>query len=188
MNPDLQDTTSRLCSACGLCCNGVMFHRVRLQAGDSPAALTALGLKLKRRKAQHFLLQPCAAFQGTHCSIYTVRPERCRLFQCRQLKRVLAGEITEAMALERIREVQQRVAHVNDLLQQAGESNGEGPLAKRCENIMAEWTDPAPDADARELRQRLTSSLQELDTMLDEEFRIDPEVAPAALARSALGR
>ncbi|MCX6967540.1 MAG: hypothetical protein NTZ46_07120 [Verrucomicrobia bacterium] len=27
---------SRLCAACGICCNGVMFYKVRLQSNDVP--------------------------------------------------------------------------------------------------------------------------------------------------------
>src|SRR4051812_30010660 len=91
---------ARLCGACGLCCNGVMFHSVRLQPNDSARELAALGLKLKRRKQQDWLLQPCPAYQDGQCSIYAQRPQRCRLFECKQLQRVKTGEITEAMALE----------------------------------------------------------------------------------------
>ena len=87
MLPESPSAAARLCSQCGMCCNGVMFHRVRLQPADSPKELAALGLKLKRKRGQHYLLQPCPAFQGTHCSIYASRPERCRLFECRQLQR-----------------------------------------------------------------------------------------------------
>src|SRR3954452_24978868 len=111
----LSATTSvatRLCAACRLCCNGVMFHTVRLQPNDSPRELAALGLKLKRRKQQDWLLQPCPAHQDGQCSIYAQRPERCRLFECKQLQRVKTGEITEAMALEKIREVQRLTAQL----------------------------------------------------------------------------
>src|SRR6478672_8297246 len=100
----------RLCQACGLCCNGVMFHTVKLQPGDSHKALFALGLKLKKKKKEHYIEQPCPAFQGNQCGIYLQRPTRCRLFECKQLLRVAGGEQTEAVALENIRDVQRRVA------------------------------------------------------------------------------
>jgi Fe-S-cluster containining protein len=152
-----------------------MFHRVRLQPSDSPKELAALGLKLKRKRGQHYLLQPCPAFQGTHCSIYASRPERCRLFECQQLRRVNAGEITEAMALEKILEVKRRVGEVTDFLGQAGETtDAKKPLAKRCEKVLAAPLDPAANDKAREFQRRLTLAMQELDTMLDEEFRVDP--------------
>jgi uncharacterized protein len=172
---------SRLCSACGMCCNGVMFHTVRLQPGDSARDLSALGLKLKRKKGGNYILQPCPAFRGSHCSIYAARPERCRLFACRQLQRVTTGEITEAMALERIREAQRRVAEVTALLERAGSTSLKRPLSKRCEKIMAEPLDPSSDSVAAELRSQLTRTMQELEAFLDQEFRLPPSKASGAV-------
>ena len=149
-----------------------MFHRVRLQVADSPKELAALGLKLKHKRGQHYLLQPCPAFQGTHCSIYASRPERCRLFECRQLQRVNAGKITETMALEKIREVKRRVGQVNHFLGQADEmTDAKKPLMKRCDKALAERLDPKADDEAQKLRSQLILAMQELETMLDEEFR-----------------
>ena len=168
---EASSAASRLCPECGLCCNGVMFHTVRLQPGDSPKELAALGLKLKRKKGANYILQPCPAFRGSHCSIYAARPERCRLFECRQLKRVAAGEITEAMALAKIREVQRRVDEVSGLLETAGGTNAKRPLSKRCEKALAE---PASDDETAKLQKRLTLAMQELDAVLDREFRLVP--------------
>src|SRR5271163_4672225 len=112
--PDAQSAATRLCGQCGMCCNGVMFHTVWLQPGESPQKLAALGLKLKLKKKQHYLLQPCAAHNGSECAIYMQRPERCRLFECRQLKRIAKGEITEAMAMEKIQDVKRRVREVGE--------------------------------------------------------------------------
>lgn len=163
---------SRLCSECGLCCNGVLFHTVRLQPGDAPAALAALGLKLKRRKGQNYILQPCPAFCGSHCSIYAARPERCRLFECRQLQRVAGGEISEARALISIREVQRRVEEVHGLLHQAGPTKPTRPLSKRCEKVTAEPLDASSDPEQVALREQLLRAMRELDALLDTEFRI----------------
>ena len=165
---------SRLCSACGLCCNGVLFHTVKMQPADSPKALAALGLKLKRKSGAQYLLQPCPAFCGTHCSIYPARPERCRVFECRQLQRVAAGEITEADALERILEVRRRVEELEDLLQKSGRTNPKRPLSKRCEKATAEPVTAASEPAAIELRERLTRAMHAVDSMLDREFRIQP--------------
>ena len=150
-----------------------MFHTVRLQPGDSAKALAALGLKLKRKKGHDYILQPCPAFRGEQCSIYTARPERCRLFECHQLQRVNAGEITEAAALEKIRDVQQRVAHLDELLAQAGTTNAKRPLAKRCEKILAE---PPADQAASTLRQEIADALRDLDALLDRDFRLTPKL------------
>ena len=168
---------SRLCTACGLCCNGVMFHTVRLQPGDSSQALVALGLKLKRKKGHNHLLQPCPAFQNMQCSIYAARPERCRLFECRQLERMVSGKISEAQALEKIHEARRRVDELNDLLQQSGHTNPKRPLSKRCEKILAEPIHPSSEPTAMELRHRLTQAMAELNTLLNEDFRLVPSRA-----------
>ena len=151
-------------------------HRA-FAAGDSPAGLAALGLKLKRKKGANYILQPCPAFRGTHCSIYASRPERCRLFECRQLKRVAAGEITAELALTTIREVQRRVAEVNELLESAGGTNAKRPLSKRCEKALAE---PASDEAAARLHGRIESAMGELDALLDREFRLTPKTGSGA--------
>jgi len=171
---------SRLCSQCGLCCNGVTFHSVKLQPADSAKELTALGLRLKRKQRGNFILQPCPAFQNSRCSIYAARPERCRLFECRQLHRVAAGEISETMALEKIHEAQSRIDEINELLRQAGTTNLKHPLSKRCEKAMAELIAPASDQTVAALQSRLARASRELNTLLNEDFRMEPiEVSSA---------
>ena len=169
---ELASIASRLCSACGLCCNGVMFHTVKMQPADSPKALAALGLKLKRKSGAQYLQQPCPAFCGTHCAIYDSRPERCRVFECRQLKRIAAGETDEATALERIREVQRRVGEMEELFKKTGRTNPKRPLSKRYEKATAEPVTASSEPAAIELRDRLTRAMDELNAMLDREFRL----------------
>ena len=174
-----------LCQECGLCCNGVIFHTVRLQPADSPKALAALGLRLKRKKGAQYILQPCPAWRDCQCSIYAARPERCRLFECRQLQRVAAGETTEAAALGKIRDVQRRVAQLEALLARAGRTDAKKPLAKRCEKIMAEPLDASSDQAAITLRATLTRAMQELDAVLDADFRLLPSGASEAVVEPA---
>ena len=163
---------------CGLCCNGVMFHTVRLQPADSPKALAALGLRLKRKKGAHYILQPCPAWQDCQCSIYPARPERCRVFACRQLQGVEAGEIPVAAALEKIRDVQRRVREIDVLLARAGRTDAKRPLARRCEKILAEPLDGSADQEAASLRDDLVRAQRELETVLDADFRLVPVVPP----------
>jgi hypothetical protein len=176
MNPPEDKTAaSRLCGECGMCCNGVLFHTVWLQPGESANRLMALGLKLKFKKKQHYLLQPCTAYKDSQCAIYEERPARCRLFECRQLKRVAKGEITEAAALEKIHDVKRRVGEVNALLARAGTTDVTQPLSKRCDRIAGDPVDPA-DLEAVELRRHLTQAMEELDAILDADFRIPKDV------------
>lgn len=169
----------RLCSRCGLCCNGVMFFTVRLQPRDSPVTLAATGLKLKRRNKHHYIQQPCPAHCGERCSIYHQRPERCRIFECRQLTRVAAGEITEVTAMEMITDIQQRVRQLESLLDQGGTSDPKRPLAKRYEKIMGELLVDSAHHETSSLRMELTEKMQALDRILDGHFRLPTEDAPA---------
>jgi hypothetical protein len=150
----------------------VLFHTVRLQSNDSPRELAALGLKLKHKSHQNYILQPCPAYRNAQCSIYAQRPERCRLFECRQLQRVGTAEITEGMALEKIREVQPRVARLDLLSRRPDGSPRKGPLSKRCETALAEPFDATTHPELIGQREELAAGLAELDAMLDEDFRV----------------
>jgi hypothetical protein len=149
-----------------------MFHLVKLQPGDSAPELAALGLKLKRKKRHDYILQPCPAHRDGQCSIYFHRPERCRLFECRQLQRVAAGEITEAAALEKISELQRRVAHLDALSRRVDGSLRHGPLTRRCETALAEPFDAVTHPELVGEREALARGLRELDALLDEDFRV----------------
>lgn len=157
-----------------MCCSGVLFHYVRLQPADSPKALAALGLKLKRKRRQDCILQPCPAYREACCSIYEERPERCRVFECRPLQQVATGTITETAAQEKITEAAKLVAHVESLLHQCGATNRKHPLSKRCETAMAEPLDASSDEAMVQMRTRLSHAMQKLDALLDLDFRITP--------------
>ena len=170
-----QSTASRLCSACGICCNGVLFHKVRLLPSDSTSELTAHGLRLKHKRGEKFCLQPCPAYQESHCTIYEQRPERCRLFECQQLRRVATEEISEKEALNKIQEVLGRIARINELLDASGKTNPKKPLTKRFEKITAEPVDPNSDPKIIERRAELIQGMQELEELFDRDFRVRRE-------------
>jgi hypothetical protein len=157
----------------------VLFHTVRLQPSDSAKALAALGLKLKRKRGQILLQQPCPAFQCSLCSIYAARPERCRRFECRQLLRVAAGTITEAAARENILGAKRRVAELESLLARTGGFNPKRPLSRRCEQRLAELPAGAADGETEEVMAWLRQRVRELDALLNEDFRIVPKAAEA---------
>lgn len=161
-----------------MCCNGVMFHLVKLQPADSPKALAALGLKLKRKRRQDCIQQPCPAHRDCRCSIYEERPVRCRVFECRQLQRVATGEITETAAQENIGHAVMLVAEVDTLLLRSGATNMKHPLSKRCETAMAEPLDPSSDEAVIQTRAQLSRAMKELDALQDREFRVGPEESP----------
>ncbi|MGH8048303.1 MAG: YkgJ family cysteine cluster protein [Chthoniobacterales bacterium] len=164
--PPEPSTASRLCAACGMCCNGVLFHAGVLQEGDSERALSALGLKIKRRGSPPHFLQPCTAHRDSHCTIYDQRPQRCRLFNCRQLLRVATGDITESAALEKIHEAKSRTARVENLIDRLAETNPRRALAQRCANALT-------GTEANPLHAELKSAMSELEALLKTDFRVE---------------
>ena len=150
-----------------MCCDGVMFDIVRLQPGESPKAFAALGLKVKRRRGESHCVQPCAAHRDSQCAIYASRPERCRVFECRQLQRVASGKITEAQARKKIADAVQRIAEVNALLARVGGDNAKRALTQRCATALA-------DPNAAEMRDEIAGAKAKLDALLEQDFRIAP--------------
>lgn len=167
---------ARLCGACGLCCNGVLFYSVRLQGEDSARTLSVLGLKTKRKNRETHLLQPCPAHRDSCCSIYKNRPARCRAFVCRQLQGVTDGTLSETAALAIIRETQILVERVRDLFRQAGDCREHKAFATRYAAVFTEPLDSS--AEAREIRNRLRSAMQALEAWLTTHFRVQPPAAP----------
>ena len=149
-----------------------MFRMVTLQRRDTAATLSAHGLKLKRRKGQQFFEQPCPKFCGSHCSIYDDRPERCQVFECRQLKQVAAGEISEARAAETIQEVKRRATEMERLLNLLGDADSKRPISKRFEKVTAEPLDETSEPELVRLRRELVEADRNLFQMVDEEFRV----------------
>lgn len=165
-----QQVAARLCAACGMCCNGVLFHSVSLQEEDAPRALAALGLKIKRKAGTHSMLQPCTAHKDFCCTIYTRRPARCRIFACRQLLEVAAGSRSEQAAMQAIRAAQVLVGNVETLFAAAGEHRKHKPFATRFEALCTPPFDDSPQATA--LRAQLTQTWNELQATLQKDFRV----------------
>ena len=164
--------SARLCASCGMCCDGVLFHSVHLQKGDSPRQLTSLGIKRRKKKGSEFFLQPCSMHSesevGCTCAIYDQRPMRCRLFFCKQLLAVESGETTEAAALAKIQEARARVAPVNEWIAQLGESNPNRSLSHRVAHALT-----LQQGEQRTpLHDRLDGAMIELESFLEQEFRV----------------
>jgi Fe-S-cluster containining protein len=161
-----------LCSSCGLCCNGVLFDTVHLQSSDSPQELKALGMHVKHKKKYNFFDQPCSSFKAQCCSIYKQRPERCRLFECQQLKRLAAGETTVEKALEMIEEAISKVVNIQRLLHYSGKLNPKKRLSQQYEKVIAEPLNNFSNPHALENRAQLVLAFEELQKFLDAQFRL----------------
>jgi uncharacterized protein len=95
-------TEERLCTQCGLCCDGSLFADVELANDREALKLEILGLEIDDTD-RPVLVQPCAALKNKRCSLYQFRPKCCRTFECRLLKKVKAGELSIETALHQIK-------------------------------------------------------------------------------------
>ena len=163
------ESAARLCAACGMCCNGVLFHGMAVQPEDSLRAMSAKGLRARRRDGELQFQQPCPAHDGNCCRIYAERPQRCRAFACRQLEGVFNGEILESAAMEKILEAKFRSDRVRELLEMLGDDRKTRPLATRCAGVFTPPLDPSPHAES--LREELRGAMTALEEVLAKDFR-----------------
>lgn len=166
--------SNSLCLECGLCCNGVIFANGQLQPEDDASHLHALGLKFepnhKSQIANRKFLQPCAAFDGCRCKIYSERPRYCREFECLLLKSVKAGRTDNAEALRIIRTARQRVEKVKRFLCDLGNAEEDVSLSKRFRKVKRRLEAGPLDDEAAEKFGELTLAVHDLNVLLSEAF------------------
>jgi Fe-S-cluster containining protein len=171
MNPDKSNS---LCLECGLCCNGVIFADVQLEPGDDARLLQSLGLKFssnnKSQIVKYKFAQPCTAFAGCKCVVYSERPSYCRKFECLLLKSVKAGEVKPADAIRTIRSALQRVKKVKRLLEQLGDADDSIALSKRFRRMQRKLESKPSSKEVAHLFGELTLAFHDLNIMLSEKF------------------
>lgn len=148
-----------------MCCNGVLFHMVRLQPMDSVRDLEALGMKINRKKKEPYFAQPCRFLQDCGCTIYPHRPQRCRLYVCRQIEALMEEEVSEQEALVKVSAVLSVVNRIKDRLKKVVLDDPRRPLEERCRDALA-----GEDTDVLD-KTALASELAELNRSLDRHFR-----------------
>ena len=164
------DAIAKLCPACGLCCNGVLFGDVELQRGDDAKRLGKLGVELFRKGRKTAFAQPCACLEKGLCSIYEDRPKRCAAFDCGLLKRVQSDELTAPAALKKIAEAKRRAAEVLKLVRQLGNDDESLPLNQRYSAVIAQPIDMSADESEIERRGELMMAVSKLTDSLGRDF------------------
>ncbi len=96
--------SDHLCVSCSLCCNGSLFARVPVSSEER--ARLGGGPDFFEKNGGIRMKQGCSrlGYDGA-CQCYDLRPETCRTYKCRLLKRVEAGETTERDAVEMVTEI-----------------------------------------------------------------------------------
>ncbi|MCB9139776.1 MAG: YkgJ family cysteine cluster protein [Caldilineaceae bacterium] len=108
---DIAKDAATLCISCGLCCDGTLFSHTPLDTDnqrDHVQEGTDNGDKIS---------QPCA-YHGaeTGCQIYTSRPNVCRQFKCRLLRKVLESETTLDDAMSIVKMTKKQRAKVIEVI------------------------------------------------------------------------
>ncbi len=165
---------SRLCTACGLCCDGTMFQIVKMQPGDRPSELAKLGMRIRGKEGEFHMEQPCPALKELCCTIYERRPARCRLFLCQQLRLLQAGETTENDVLALIEETRAQAVQVRDLIERCGLREDGQPLIERFERLTSTPVDEKLEPEIAAMREDLENAMKKLRLFINREFRPPP--------------
>jgi len=175
--------TANICLSCGLCCNGASFGDVKLLPREDAAELRALGMPLSRtgcaRGRNHIegaagagwrFLQPCAAFDGCRCDIYSVRPRHCRDFECLLLRKLETGTIRQANALRVIRRARRQAEKVRKLLRSLGDEDETLALAQRYRRMAKRLRRKPAEPEVAQLFGELTVAFHKLSVTLQQSF------------------
>lgn len=126
-----------LCTSCGACCDGSLFRFTPISEEEAAWARRRSLALLPSREPR--MVQPCGALEGARCRVYEERPETCRRFRCRVLKRLESGDIDRA-------EAEARVARLRELIARVRLRTGPGPLWERVRESIAQQRPTAMDA------------------------------------------
>lgn len=165
--------TDRLCTHCGLCCDGSLFGDVELASRKEADGLTILGLEIDDDGDGEVLVQPCRALQGTRCGVYAHRPECCRTFACRLLLDAGSGAVSVERARTLIDLTLADIGRVTALLPRPGRGAARLPLRERCAEALA--TEPGRLPATVRRRARLQDAIERADRRIREHFlpRVD---------------
>lgn len=134
---------SRLCLACGLCCQGLLHDWAQLRDGEAEAA-QRLGLRPAEQGEAAFAL-PCPCHRNGCCTVYGERLSPCREYRCKLLRGYLAGQLAWEEGLRRIEQAKRLVAAIRRRL-----GSSEGSVWQQL-RAAGSGTDPEVRLDAAAL-------------------------------------
>jgi Fe-S-cluster containining protein len=169
IEPIQPPVTDTLCTRCGLCCDGALFANVVPVSRAGGRRFDSMGLEILDNVTNVGLLsQPCAALDGTRCSIYEKRPAICRTFACQLLQDVENGDVPLARARELVTDTQKRIRRLRELLAEAGQRDVRLPLKQRCKRAIAALA--GESGDAKRTRSELNSAMSAIDEIIWQNF------------------
>lgn len=161
------DDSSRICLACGLCCDGTLIGFVQLGRDELPALRELLDVE--EEDGNGVLLHPCSRYcEG--CTIYAQRPKQCAKFKCGLLNSVEQKELDFESAVETIEVVKQKKIAIEEKLAMLQlELESESFYFKMVELKKVLEKNKA-DSTATPNQLELMSDLNDLDSLLSEKF------------------
>jgi uncharacterized protein len=102
--PDDADAATSLCTACGMCCNGLLYPFAHLSDRDE-ARIERHALPVIRNANAAVFRQPCTFHRGNRCTVYEDRFSVCAGYECALLNGVQTGRIPLAAARGVLRQV-----------------------------------------------------------------------------------
>lgn len=157
---------SGLCTACGLCCDGMLFHRANSRPEEEPT-LVAQGMKVVQTPRGPKFALPCHHLQGTRCGIYEHRFRTCRGFKCKLLVKVEGGELGLDEALDTVAQARSLRAAAAALDPVSANFGGRLDLFE----ALKDWN-KTPDIETRRGQGRLVLAMTMLEQFLDHHFRV----------------
>lgn len=161
--------TDRLCTKCGLCCDGSLFADVELAGAAEAARLEAMGLEIDDDDGG-LLVLPCGALRGRRCSIYEHRPATCRTFECRLLQDVRRGVLGAEEGEKVISETSTRIRRLRRLAASLVDGDERLPLRELCLDALSpsEGGRKLPRVDRK--RAELEAGLAAVDGLIRKRF------------------
>lgn len=90
----------KICISCGFCCDGTLFTRASLQAGERGSMPAKIEQNYLRINDKEYFVLPCQYFNGK-CSIYIEKKAYvCSAYRCQMLKDFAEYRVTQEQALE----------------------------------------------------------------------------------------
>jgi Fe-S-cluster containining protein len=161
--------TDKLCTRCGLCCDGSLFADVELAGRAEASGLEVMGLEIEDDDADGaLLLQPCVALRRKQCGIYAYRPQCCRTFECRLLQEVRCGAVGVEGAGKLIAGTLKQIARMKELLAQLGQRDERLPLKERCAEALAGGARSNPEVNRN--RVELEAAMSAVERLLRTRF------------------
>jgi len=164
------DSSSQLCTSCGLCCSGILYDWVPVLDSEKER-VERLGFDIEEHEPAARFNLPCPRLNGCHCTIYPERPSCCRTFHCKLLKGVEAGEVEPSEAMAVVVEAKSMIDELRPMLKADVRTN----LGRHWAKLFDDWRNGPPEGRTDASKSQLILRLTALNRLLDRHFRLNDQ-------------